>query len=273
MAQSKRIELAEIVDMSKEISKVSRISIVRMTSTAQVSHVGSCLSVVDILASAFSLYSSQRKIESLELVLSKGHAAAALYAVLDSLDFLDSNIESYCKDESPIYGHVNHKASKRIPLSTGSLGHGLPFGVGLALASKLNQTDKHIVVIISDGELNEGTTWESALLASHHDLSNLMVIIDRNRIQSLGNTEQILKLEPIGPKWRAFGWDVIEIDGHDHESILNSLQRNSDKPLCVVANTIKGKGVSFMENELMWHYKYASPEELELAIREIEECV
>lgn len=273
MAQSEHIELAKVVNLSKKISKDSRISILKMTSSAQVSHVGSCLSVVDILSSTFSLYSSRRKIDSLELILSKGHAAAALYAVLDSLDFLDSNLESYCKDESPIYGHINHKASERIPLSTGSLGHGLPFGVGVALASKLRQRDKRIIVIISDGELNEGTTWESALLASHHNLSNLTVFIDRNRIQSLGDTEQILKLDPMAPKWQAFGWEVIEIDGHDHKLIFNSLQRTSDRPLCIIANTIKGKGVSFMENELKWHYKYASPDELELAIREIKESV
>lgn len=264
------VELANVVAISRMISKASRISTIKMTSAAAVSHVGSSLSVVDILSSTFSLYSYQNKIDFLDLILSKGHAAAALYAVLDSLNFLDASLENYCKDGSTIYGHINHKASKKIPLSTGSLGHGLPFGLGMAMASKIKKVEKRIVVVISDGELNEGTTWESALLASHHNLKNLTVIIDRNRIQSLGHTEQILKLDPLPPKWQSFGWDVVEIDGHDHKSIIQALLKDPEKPLCVIANTVKGKGVSFMENELKWHYKYASPEEVELAIGEIE---
>ena len=270
MVHIAEVELAKIVDASKTISKASRISTIKMTSVAAVSHVGSGLSVVDILSSAFSLYSFQNKIDCLDLILSKGHAAAALYAVLDSLKLLDASLENYCKDGSTIYGHINHKASKKIPLSTGSLGHGLPFGLGMAMASRMKQEEKRIVVVISDGELNEGTTWESALLANHHNLTNLTVIVDRNRIQSLGDTEHILKLDPLFPKWKSFGWDVVEIDGHDHKSILQALLKETKNPLCVIANTVKGKGVSFMENELMWHYRFASPEEVEMAICEIE---
>ena len=175
-------------------------------------------------------------------------AAAGLYAVLHSLGLLNSDLDDFCKDNSKIYGHINHLASSHISLSTGSLGHGLPFGVGIALANKLKKSNSKVFVVISDGELNEGTTWESALFAGHHSLSNLVVVIDRNRIQSLGFTEDTLKLDPIDEKWQSFGWNTVEIDGHNYGEILDAAILETTKPLCVVANTIKGKGVTYMEN-------------------------
>jgi transketolase len=141
----------------------------------------------------------------------------------------------------------------------------------MALADKKKDSPSRTYVIVSDGELNEGTTWESALVAGHHRLKNLTVIIDRNRIQSLGFTEEISSLDPIAPKWEAFGWATIELNGHDIDAIVDALNIEYDKPLCIIANTLKGKGVSFMENTLEWHYKSASPEELTAALREVSE--
>ena len=225
--------------------------------------------MIDVLATLFCLKMNFAGHGNDNVILSKGHAAAGLYAVLDSLKLLDADVSDFCKDGSQIYGHINHHASAEIPLSTGSLGHGLPFGLGMALSTKMKNEKNSTFVVISDGELNEGTTWESALVAGHHKLKQLTVIIDRNRIQSLGFTEDIVQLDPLAEKWEAFNWLTIEIDGHNVGEIIDALLIESSKPKCIIANTVKGKGVSFMENELMWHYKSASPEELITAIGEI----
>jgi transketolase len=262
-------QIENLESLAKKIAKKSRISSLKMTSAAKTSHIGACLSVIDILASLFLLKSRIPGHSKDNIVLSKGHAAAGLYAVLDSLELLLAETDDFCKDGSQIYGHINHLASSEIPLSTGSLGHGLPFGVGMALAAKMKKESSYTYVVISDGELNEGTTWESALVAGHHDLKQLTVVVDRNRIQSLGFTEDILKLHPLIPKWEAFNWKTIEIDGHDLKAIIEALLVESDRPKCIIANTVKGKGVSFMEDELKWHYKSASSDELQNAINEI----
>jgi transketolase len=260
----------DLVQKSMDIAKISRKKAVQMTSQAKSSHIGSCFSVMDILSVLFTLKQTSEEHSKDEIILSKGHAAAALYAVLDSHGLLNSNLDDFCKDNSHIYGHINHEAGDQIPLSTGSLGHGLPFGLGISLANKLKKLTCKTFVVISDGELNEGTTWESALFAGHHKLSNLVVVIDRNRIQSLGFTEDTLKLDPISDKWESFGWKTIEINGHDYNEILNAALLETSKPLCIVANTVKGKGVSFMENTIEWHYKSANENELTEAITQIE---
>lgn len=264
---------AEVSHLAKSIIPGARITALRMTSTAQSSHIGSSLSAIEILSSLYSLKKLTHEItgsDSVSVVFSKGHAAAGLYAVMHCLEYLtDSQITSFCDDGSLLYGHVSHLVSPAIELSTGSLGHGLPFGLGLAQAAKLNNNfDKRIYVVISDGECDEGTTWESALIANQFKLDNLCVIIDRNYIQSLGNTENVLKLEPLGKKWMSFGWKTVDIDGQDIDQIINSLSE-IDGPLCVIANTKKGAGVSFMEDQLAWHYKSPSIEELSSAIQEI----
>ncbi len=260
---------SEINEISKEVALKSRIKAVQITSQAKSSHIASCLSVVDILSVLFSLKLKSEQNALDEVILSKGHAAAALYSVLDSHGLLLSNLDDFCKDNSKIYGHINHLASSHIPLSTGSLGHGLPFGVGIALANKFKGLNAKTYVVISDGELNEGTTWESALFAGHHDLSNLVVIIDRNRIQSLGFTEDTLRLDPINKKWESFGWNTLEIDGHHCSEILDATLTETVRPLCIIANTLKGKGVTFMENTIDWHYKSADQKELQDAINQI----
>jgi len=251
-----------IIAKSKIVSKKARKSALEMTNRSKASHIGSCLSVIDLLAVAFSQKTLDEFSSNNEILLSKGHAAAGLYAVLDAFHLLKHPLESYCEDESQLYGHVNHHASSQIPLSTGSL----------ALSNKKLGNKQKTIVVISDGELNEGTTWESALVAPQHELSEMILIIDRNRIQSLGFTEETLRLDPIASKWESFGWDVIEIDGHNHFEILHAISSKNTKPLCVIANTVKGKGVTFMENSIEWHYKAPSTEEMNLAFSEIDEA-
>jgi transketolase len=264
---SDEIILSEAISAAKHARKVS----LDITAKTKSSHIGSCFSVIDILATLFSRKMNLGESNKDQIILSKGHAAAGLYSVLDYFKILNTTIDTYCLADSIIYGHVNHHASEHVPLSTGSLGHGLPFGVGIALSNKIKGSDSKTFIIVSDGELNEGTTWESALFASHHNLRNLIIVIDRNKIQSLGFTEEIVTLESISQKWESFNWLVKEINGHDYQQILSSLENETDKPLCIIANTIKGKGVSFMENTIEWHYKSATESEFTSALIEIED--
>jgi len=183
----------------------------------------------------------------------------------------EAEISTYGSDSSRLGGHVSSEVPG-IELSTGSLGHGLPYGVGLALAAVRDQFPSRVYVVLSDGECNEGTTWESALLAAHHNLSLLTVLIDRNRLQSLAGTEDTLRLEPLGAKWEAFGWQVFEVDGHDHSAIKLAVRAAADEGRCptvIICNTIKGKGVSFMENSVDWHYRPPSAEEAARAAQDL----
>jgi transketolase len=263
---------------SNKIAKDCRKKILVISNKSKVSHVGSSLSVVDILSVLYSgianiskdtVQSSNRDI----IILSKGHAALALYSVLTITGFLSEQLlAEFSSNGAVLGGHTTSFTNSGVELSTGSLGHGLPYGLGIALSRKNYNLGGRVFVIISDGECNEGTTWESALLANQHGLENLTVIIDRNRIQSLDFTENTLKLEPLEDKWKSFGWDTVRISGHDHESLRKVLKFNSEqrKPLCVIADTIKGKGVSFMENTIMWHYKYPNDEQLSMALTELD---
>ena len=205
-----------------------------------------------------------------DFILSKGHAGLALYCVLYCLKKISKKLlYSYGSNNTLLMQHVSHKV-KDIRVSTGSLGHGLPIAVGIALSSKLRNKNKKIYVLISDGELNEGTTWEALLFASHHNLKNLIIIIDYNKIQSLAPVKKTLKIEPLANKLKSFGCEVKKIDGHNFKKIFNALNnKKNSKPLVVIADTIKGKGVSFMENRVSWHYKSPSNEELIKAIKEI----
>jgi len=266
----------KVSDKSGILAQKARKEILKMTSNAKASHVASSLSVVDILS---VLYSGAANISPSNLddsdrdivILSKGHAAAALYSVLALEGFFDLGwLERYCGDGEPLGGHVTFKGVPGVELSTGSLGHGLPYGLGIAMARKRSKLSGRIYVVMSDGECDEGTTWESALIANHFALDNLCVIIDRNRIQSLTYTEDTISLEPFAKKWEAFGWQVEEVDGHNHLELTNSLSKKSTIPKCIIANTTKGKGVDFMENSVLWHYKSPDSEELNLALNQIE---
>lgn len=258
------------------LAKSARIEILNMTSLAKASHVASSLSVIDLLAVLYSGIANvtpdnHEKADRDIVILSKGHAAAAIYSVLALKKFFDSGwLDNYCGDGAQLGGHVTSTGVPGVELSTGSLGHGLPYGLGIAISRKLTKSPGNIFIIMSDGECDEGTTWESALIANHYNLNNLCVIIDRNRIQSLDYTESTIALEPFIDKWRSFGWDVIEVDGHNYLSLAESMSEKSSKPKCIIANTIKGKGVDFMENTVLWHYKSPNDEELSSAISQVE---
>lgn len=260
---------------SKQLALAARNEILKMTNSARASHVASALSVVDILATIYSgaanigidnLNDPERDV----VILSKGHAAAALYSVLSLQGFFPKEwLSQYCANDAPLGGHVTSKEVPGVELSTGSLGHGLPYGVGIAMSKKIANLPGKVIVIVSDGECDEGTTWESALIANHFQLDNLLVYIDRNGIQSLTTTEDTIALEPLNLKWESFGWQVSKIDGHNFIEISRSFYNSDKKPHVIIAKTTKGKGVSFMENSVQWHYKSPNEADLEEALREV----
>lgn len=236
-----------------------------MTNKGRSSHVGSCLSIVDILTVLYSEIINVKPDTTHELdrdrfILSKGHAGAAVYATLAEFGFIDPELlKSHYQNGSIMSGHVSHKGINGVELSTGSLGHGLGVGAGLALGSKLSSNDFKVFTLLSDGECAEGSNWEAILFAAHHNLDNLIAIVDYNKLQSLDTVQNTLNIEPLSSKWSAFGWKVIEIDGHNHEQIYSALKRartNKGSPTVVICHTVKGKGVSFMENSVLWHYRF-----------------
>ncbi len=266
-----------MTDQARELATLARVHILNMCADARSAHVASSLSCVDILA---VLYAGAAHVEPNNaasedrdvIIVSKGHAAAATYAVLAECGFFPSEwLREYGADESPLGGHVTHSVPG-VELSTGSLGHGLPFGTGVAFASQRDGSPTHVFVVMSDGECDEGTTWEAALFAAHHGLGALTVLIDRNMIQSLAGTEETIRLEPLAEKWRAFGWHVLEVDGHDYgaieEAVTNSRLEHS-RPSVIICETVKGKGVSFMENQVVWHYRPPTLEQATAGISEV----
>ncbi len=258
--------------MANEIRKLS----LKMTSKGGSSHIASIFSIADILA---VLYGSFLKLNPNipedknrdRFILSKGHAGAGVYAALALRGFFakDELLKHY-QNGSIFSGHVSHKGIKGVEFSTGSLGHGLAVSVGMALFAKIAKRNHKIVCLMSDGELDEGSNWESFLFAAHHSLNNLIVIIDKNGLQSIKSTSETLNLEPLKEKFSAFNWDVLEINGHDIEQIYFSLNKeNNANPKCIIANTTKGKGVKFMENNVLWHYRTAKDKEFENALKEL----
>lgn len=261
---------------SVSLAKKIRLHSVRMVNKGASSHIGSVLSIADILAVLYGNIMSFRANEPKwnkrdRFILSKGHAGAGVYAVLAESGFFNPKklLEHY-QDGSIFSGHVSHRGVPGVELSTGSLGHGLPVGAGMAYAAKIDSKDHRIFVLMSDGELNEGSNWEALMFSSHHNLSQLVAIIDRNRLQSMKSTEETLALEPLGDKFRSFGWHVSVVDGHNHEQLTNTLKQKHAKPHIIIAETIKGKGVSYMENQVAWHYKSPQGELFEQAIKELE---
>lgn len=262
----------------EKLATTIRAQVLKMTHQAKSSHVGSSLSLADILA---VLYGSVLRVNPKNpdwdkrdrLILSKGHAGAGLYAVLAEVGFFSSEIlKSYYQNGSNLAGHTTHTAVPGVEVSTGSLGHGLSIACGMALAGKQERKDYRVFTILSDGECDEGSIWEAALFAPHHNLDNLTAIVDYNKIQSLGRVEEVLDLEPLADKWRAFGWAVKEIEGHNLNEIFESMSNiplEAGKPSCVIAHTIKGKGVSYMEDNLAWHYQHPDPEQLQQALAEL----
>lgn len=206
-----------------------------------------------------------------KFILSKGHACLALYSVLAMAKYFDeSELFNIGKPGSKFGGHPKMNEIPGVEASTGALGHGLSFGIGIALANKLNKKDSKVYVVIGDGECQEGSIWEGVMSAPNYKLDNLIVIIDHNKLQAMDKLDSILKIEPLADKWKSFGWNVEEIDGHDVEQIHNALTtRIKNIPKVIIANTIKGKGVSFMENVPIWHYRMPNQEELQLVIKEL----
>lgn len=249
---------------STELSWLIRRHGIEMTHLSGGSHIGAVLSVADIMAVLYAdvLKYDPKNPESDErdrFILGKGHAGAAVYAALAECGFFPvSQLKTHYADGSMLSGHVSH-AVPGVDFSTGSLGHALPTAAGMALAAKKDGKAHRVFTVLGDGECDEGSVWEAALFSNHYKLSNLVAIVDHNHMQSLDFCENTLALEDFGAKWRAFGWNVIELDGHDHkalkEALLNTENENG-KPTVIIANTVKGKGVSFMENDILWHYRF-----------------
>lgn len=262
-----------------ELSQQIRSHALRMVHRVDASHIGACLSMADILAVLYRDVLNVRP-EDPEwsgrdrLIVSKGHAAAAVYAVLAERGFFPvAWLDDYCTAGSPLTGHVSSKRVPGVEASTGSLGHGLPIACGMALAGKRGGETYRVFTILSDGELDEGSNWEAILFAGHHGLDNLVAIVDYNKLQGFGRVEDVMGLEPLAAKWEAFGWSVREVDGHDHNALRETLASapfTPGKPSVVIAHTVKGKGVSYMEDQLAWHYKSPNAEQLDQGLGEIE---
>ncbi len=265
-------------DELRALARRLRSHSLRMISRAKTSHIGSCLSVADILA---VLYGRVLRVDPKRpalpsrdrLIVSKGHAAAIVYAAVAEAGFMPvERLEEFARNGSQLYGHVTHGGVPGIEMSSGSLGHGLPVGAGMALTGKRAGEPWRVFVVMSDGELDEGSNWEAMLFAGHHQLDNLTIIVDYNKIQSLDWVEKTLRLEPLADKFRAFGWSVREVDGHDVRELSSALETvplNAGKPNAIIAHTIKGKGVSWMEGKVLWHYKQPTPDELVTALEEV----
>ena len=261
---------------TENLAKIIRAQSLRMVHKAKASHIGSGLSIADILAVLYGEVMSFDPVNQHyglrdRFILSKGHACVPLYAVLAEVNFFPrSNLSSYGENFSWLMNHASHKVPG-VEFSTGSLGHGLPFAVGKSLAAKRRNEPWKVFVLLSDGEMDEGSNWEALMFAAHHKLSNLSIIIDYNKLQSLDTTENTLALEPLADKLRAFGCYVIEVDGHDHIALKRSFEfEQQGLPKVIIAHTIKGKGVSFMEGRVEWHYKNPNDDQLKLALKELE---
>ncbi|HEB87367.1 MAG TPA: transketolase [Gammaproteobacteria bacterium] len=261
---------------TRDLARKIRIHSVKMVNWGGSSHIGSVLSMADILAVLYGNIlnfdpSNPELPDRDRVILSKGHAGAGVYAVLAECGFFPIEwLKQHCQNGSVLSGHVSSKGVPGVELSTGSLGHGLSVGVGLALAAKMRKKEYRIYVLLGDGECNEGSVWEAVMFAAHHHLNNLIVIVDRNHLQSIHSTEQTLNMEPLKEKWRVFGWRSIPVDGHDHAELSSVLSQRGSNPMCVIAATTKGKGVSFMENQVDWHYRTPTGDLFQQAIRELE---
>lgn len=256
----------------KKTAKQARIKILAMIYQAQTSHIGSNLSIIDVMTVLYEKAKISKKDwdNRDRIVLSKGWAAASLYYCMYRKGLLtQEDLDSYCKFGSKFIG-LAEPVAPGIEAAGGSMGHGVPMALGMALAAKRSGAKWKVYDIMSDGELDCGTTWESAMIASHHKLDNFTIIIDYNKFQAMDRKNSVLNVEPLSEKWWAFGWHPIEIDGHDYNSIEIALDLEiTDRPKVIIAHTIKGKGVSFMEDKLEWHYRNVDQKSYELAMKEL----
>lgn len=266
--------------MLEDIAKEIRKDIMTAAYHGKSGHLASAFSAVEIMTALYfgdilrydkndPNWSNRDK-----LIVSKGHGSLVLYSVLKKIGYItQEELYTFCQPGSVLGGEPKYGDIPGVEATTGSLGHGLSFAVGVALANKLDQKKRRVYVLLGDGECQEGSVWEAALSAAHHKLDNLTVILDRNKLQAMGDTEDILKLESLKEKWEGFGWDVNEVDGHDIEQLIRVLQEDRDKkeehPRLIIADTIKGKGVSFMEQVPIWHYRMPNEEEMEIVKKEL----
>ena len=262
---------------TQELAYQIRQHAVKMTHLSHASHIASILSVADIVAVLYGeimqvFPDNQYDDMRYRLILSKGHGGAAVYAALAEIGFFPLEVlNSYYQNGSYLSGHLSHKNVPGVEFSTGSLGHGACVACGMALAAKLDDKKHHIYTIVGDGECQEGSIWEMALFAVHNKLDNLTVIVDNNKMQALGYCEEQLGFTNLSSKWSNFGFETIECNGHNHNELKKALITHvNNRPVCIVAHTIKGKGVSFMENNLLWHYRDPQGDYYEQAIRELE---
>jgi transketolase len=260
----------------REMAQRVRRDDLEMVYRARLGHLGGDFSVIDILV---TLYAAVLDVDPGQpqaarrdrLVLSKGHTAGALYTTLAHCGFFARReLETFALPLSALNGHPNRTKVPGVETNTGPLGHGFPVAVGIALSARLQASPRRTFVVLGDGELQEGSNWEAAMTAAHYDLSALCAVVDRNGLQQGARTEETKQLEPLPAKWASFGWEVREVDGHDHAQLLDTFRRpGTTRPVCVIAHTVKGKGVSFMEDHVEWHHKVPSAEQVEIALREL----
>lgn len=264
---------------SKELAKTLRIDVIKMIHHGRGAHIGSAFSEADIIA---VLYNEVLKYDAKNpkdpnrdfFILSKGHGGATLYAALAECGFFEKKIlDTYEDNGGVLSGHISHHGVPGVEVSTGSLGHGASIAAGIAHGLKLDNRSNHVYCMIGDGESEEGQIWEMAMYAKRFKLNNLTIIVDSNKQQALGDVEEIMNfVTNQEDRWTAFGFDCLSIDGHNYEEIKKALlHRNSNVPVVIIANTIKGKGVSFMENSLLWHYRNPQGKEFDDALKELEE--
>src|SRR3954447_2535887 len=253
-----------------------RRSVVTMVDRAGLGHIGGDMSVTDILVTLFGAVldvdpTDPAREDRDRFILSKGHCAGALYATLAHCGFFPrEELDTFMQPLAALNGHPNRTKVPGVETNTGPLGHGFPVGVGCAIAARLRGLDYRTFVVLGDGELQEGSNWEAAMTAAHYDLDNLTAIVDRNRLQQGASTADTKELEPLPEKWAAFGFEVRVTDGHDHAALLEALAPSTTgRPVAVIANTIKGKGISFMENRVEWHHKVPSAEQVQIALEEL----
>lgn len=260
------------------IARRLRGDVVEMSHRSGAPHLGSALSCIDILVAAYweSFCVDPDRPDDPErdrIVLSKGHASSALYAVLAARGFFPQDeLRRYGQTGSPLTEHMGPGCVPGVEAATGSLGHGLSLGVGMALAGRIRNQDYRVCVVLSDGECNEGSVWEAAMFAAAQGLGRLLVVVDFNRWQATGRSEEILALSPLADKWSAFGWKVAEVDGHDLAALGAEMavdRADPDRPKCLVARTVKGRGISFMEDDNNWHYRIPTGEEVAAAHQEL----
>lgn len=263
----------------EEIARTLRRHIITMTAKAGSGHPGGSLSATEIVTALFFKVMRHRSsdpdwAERDRFILSKGHAAPLLYAALaESGYFPVEELATLRKLDSRLQGHTDRASTPGVEMSAGALGQGLSFSVGVALTARLDSRDHRVYVLLGDGECNEGQVWEAVMAAAHFKVDNLVAIVDHNKQQLDGWTREIMNLEPLAARWRSFGWHAIEIDGHDFGQILPALEEakgTKGQPTVIIAHTIKGKGVSFMENNVEFHGKAPTPEEAERALKELE---